>query len=97
MPRADCPNGTCAGSSLGQYEMSLSAETISITGSYVRPPVRAEGVNAMLDASLWHYAAMEFVHSAVDLESINPEATDFWNCYFTPVCFSVFRHAEAML
>jgi GNAT superfamily N-acetyltransferase len=74
----------------------LEAETIvSITGAYVRPAYRAQGIAAhLLDRALQDYASQGFTCCAVTFESFNPEAVAFWPRYFEPVCYSLFRVPE---
>jgi ribosomal protein S18 acetylase RimI-like enzyme len=86
----------------GVHEDSLAileAESvISITGAYVRPAYRSQGIAThLLDSALQDYARQGFACCAVDFESANPEAAAFWPRYFEPVCYSLFRVPECLL
>lgn len=68
---------------------------MGITGAYVRPAYRGQGVaGALLDAALRAYADRGITSCAVNFESFNPEAAAFWPRYFTPVCLSLLRVPE---
>jgi GNAT superfamily N-acetyltransferase len=68
---------------------------VSITGAYIRPAYRSQGVAIhILDRALQDYASQEFTCCAVTFESFNPEAAAFWPRYFEPVCYSLFRVPE---
>jgi ribosomal protein S18 acetylase RimI-like enzyme len=72
-----------------------SAQTIGITGAYVRPAYRGrKAAAALLDGALRDYAARGFTCCAVDFESFNPEAAAFWLKYFQPVGLSALRVPE---
>jgi ribosomal protein S18 acetylase RimI-like enzyme len=74
----------------------LDAEgVVNITGAYVRPAYRAQGIAAhLLDRALQDYASQGFTCCSVDFESANPEAASFWPRYFEPVCYSLLRVPE---
>jgi GNAT superfamily N-acetyltransferase len=79
----------------GAAEIVVSPQTIAITGAFVRPQFRGEGVaTALLDAALRAYAAAGFTRCSVDFESFNPEAAGFWLRYFRPVVLSLIRVPE---
>lgn len=72
-----------------------SADTVAISGAFVRGARRARGVaRTLLDAGLAHYQERSFARCSVDWESFNPEAHHFWPRHFTPVCHSLIRHVE---
>lgn len=72
-----------------------SAQTIRISGAYVRPAYRGrKAAAALLDAALRDYAGRGFTCCAVDFESFNPEAAAFWPRHFEPVAFSLARVPE---
>ncbi len=84
-----------SGASEGAAEIVASDATAAITGAYVRPEYRGRRVApALLNAASEHYWRAGFTCCAVDFESLNPEASDFWLRYFTPVCYSLFRVPE---
>jgi GNAT superfamily N-acetyltransferase len=84
--------------SSGAAEIVASEQTVAITGAYIRPDLRGQGVaTALLAGALRDYAARGFERCAVDFESFNPEAAAFWMRYFEPVSLSVIRHPEAFL
>jgi ribosomal protein S18 acetylase RimI-like enzyme len=81
--------------SFGATEIVRSEKTTAITAAYTQPAYRGQGAApALLDAALQHYGALGYERCSVDFESINPEASNFWLKYFTPVCFSLNRHPE---
>ncbi len=68
---------------------------VGISGAYVRPGYRGQGVApALLDAALCAYASQGMTSCAVNFEAFNLEAAAFWPRYFTPVCLSVLRVPE---
>jgi predicted N-acetyltransferase YhbS len=68
---------------------------IGINGAYVRPAYRGRHVAAnLLSAGINAYRQLGFASCAVDFESINPEAANFWPRYFSPVCHSLLRIPE---
>ncbi len=81
--------------SQGAAEIVVSPQTIAITGSFVHPQHRGQGIaSALLDAALSGYAAQGFTRCSVDFESLNPQADAFWPRYFHPVTLSVIRVLE---
>lgn len=81
--------------SFGAAEIVRSKKTTAITAAYTQPAYRGRGAApAMLEAALEHYRSLGYKHCSVDYESINPEASSFWQKYFTAVCFSLSRHPE---
>jgi GNAT superfamily N-acetyltransferase len=85
------------GESFGAAAIVRSPMTIAITGAYVRPGLRSQGVAAaLLAAALRDYAAEGFERCSVDFESFNPEAAYFWMKYFQPVSLSLIRYPEAL-
>jgi len=84
------------GSNVGAADV-VSADTVAITGAYIRPAYRGRGAAAcLLDAALRDYAGRGAERCAVDFESFNPEAAVFWMEYFEPVCLSVMRVPESL-
>jgi GNAT superfamily N-acetyltransferase len=68
------------------------AGTASITGAYVMPEARGQGVmRALLDRALAWAREGDYVRCAVDFEPMNPPAARFWTRWFTPVSFSMRR------
>lgn len=79
----------------GGADVVESADGIFISGAFVRPARRGQGIaTAILDAALQDFAAAGVATCAVDFESFNPEAR-FWLRHFVPVCYSVMRVPEA--
>lgn len=84
-----------ASASEGAAAIVESDVTVAIVGAYVRAAYRGRGcAPALLNAAIRHYHQQGFTCCAVDFESFNPEAADFWMRYFTPVCFSLMRVPE---
>ncbi|MBI5961706.1 MAG: GNAT family N-acetyltransferase [Chloroflexi bacterium] len=85
------------GSSFGAADVINAETTTTITGAYVRPAYRGRrAAVALLDGALRDYAARGFACCAVNFESFNPEAADFWMKYFTPACYSLMRVPESL-
>lgn len=86
----------CSGSDFDGAAILESDEGITITGAYVRPAYRGQGIaSGLLDAVLHDYEAQGRRYCAVNFESFNPEAVSFWMKYFQPVCHSLLRVPEA--
>lgn len=84
------------GSGFGTAAVVQSDTITAITGAYVKPAWRGQGIAAaLLDAGLHDYARRGFAACSVDFESFNPEAAAFWLRYFQPVCFSLTRAPES--
>ncbi|PKO14300.1 MAG: hypothetical protein CVU39_14775 [Chloroflexi bacterium HGW-Chloroflexi-10] len=78
-------------------EIIQDENVIGINGAYVRPAYRGRHVAAnLLSAGINEYRQLGFASCAVDFESINPEAADFWPRYFSPVCHSLLRIPEQL-
>ncbi len=85
----------CEGYDFDGVAMVESAQTIGITGAYVRPAYRGrKAAVALLDAALRDYAKRNMACCTVNFESFNPEAAAFWMKYFEPVGLSVVRAPE---
>lgn len=83
------------GRSGGAADVVHDASTAAITGAYVLPAYRGRRVAAaLLNGILADAAAQGCERCAVDFESFNPEAADFWTRHFTIVCYSVMRILE---
>ena len=79
----------------GAVRISLAPDTISITGAFVRSAWRGRGAaTAMLAGAVVDHAAQGFRRMAVDYETINPEALDFWPRHFAVVASSYVRVPE---
>jgi len=84
------------GSGFGAAAVVQSDTTVAITGAYVKPAWRGQGIAAaLLDSGLRDYAHSGFTACSVDFESFNPEAAAFWLRYFQPACFSLTRAPES--
>jgi len=83
------------GADYDSVDLLCAEGVIGITGAYVRPAYRGQGIaSALLDAALQTYAKQGKTSCAVNFESFNPEAALFWPRYFTPVCYSLLRMPE---
>jgi len=72
-------------------------DAVFINGAYVRPAYRGRhAAAALLNAALEDYAKQGLTCCALNFESFNPEAANFWMKYFTPVCLSLMRVPENM-
>jgi GNAT superfamily N-acetyltransferase len=86
------------GSSFGAAEIVNATDSLAITGAYVRPEHRGQGVAALiLNEALKANAFPKYARCSVDFESFNPEAAAFWKKYFQPVCFSLMRIPEHLV
>lgn len=73
-----------------------SKDTVAITGAYLQPAYRRQGLGrAILFKALGEYARLGFRRCSVDFESFNPEAASFWPRFFQPVCYSLTRIPES--
>lgn len=81
----------------GASDMVRSGTTVAVSGAYISPRYRRQGVaTTLLNAALRDYAGRGFTRCSVDFESFNPEATSFWLQYFSPVCYSLVRVPEVV-
>jgi ribosomal protein S18 acetylase RimI-like enzyme len=81
--------------SFGAAAIVRDPGTVAITGAYVRPAQRGNGVAAaLLDAALRDFKDQGYQRCSVDFESFNPEAAQFWCRYFEPVSLSLIRVPE---
>lgn len=82
-----------------EYEgasITNGAGVVGITGAFVLPEYRGYRLApALLAAALADYAAQGYRACAVDFESFNPEAANFWVKFFQPVCHSLLRMPES--
>lgn len=69
--------------------------TISITGAFVRPSDRGQGVaTALLAQVLAEARATGYARCSVDFESRNALGSRFWLRHFEPVCYSLLRRVD---
>ncbi len=79
----------------GAATIVVSEQTIALTGAFVRPQFRGQGLaKALLDEALREYAGQGFTRCSVDFESFNPQAAAFWPRYFHLVTLSAIRVPE---
>ncbi len=82
----------------GAAHIVRSEKIIAVSMAFVRPQYRGSGAgSAVLSAALQYYAGLGYECCAVDFESINPYAFNFWLKHFTPVALSVMHHPELYL